>query len=176
MSAMSEPRIIKSEKRIFKDCRGTLAESWTSGDGIPPVKCSLLSANEQGALRGYHFQRNNPRAGVVRCVSGIVWDVCVDLRKGSDTYGKYYTNRLVGGNYDSLYIPAGFGHAFYAMTDALVIYEWSENFDPASYSGMHWASNEAVWDGIIRGELLVSEKDKQLPMFHSIEPIEVPNE
>jgi dTDP-4-dehydrorhamnose 3,5-epimerase len=158
---------------VFEDNRGILVESWRVGEGIKPAKCGLTSFNIKGALRGFHYQRNKPRALIVRCVRGAIWDVAVDIRKGVSTYGRVHTNRLTEAGHEAVYIPAGFAHAFYAMADAIVVYECSDFFDPDSHSGFHWSSTINAWDGIVVGEPVISEKDRLLPPLSSIEPIEV---
>lgn len=159
----------------YKDERGELIESWRAGKGIPRAKCGLTSYNIPGALRGFHYQRTNPRALVVRAVQGIIWDVAVDLRAGSDRFGKFYANRLASEQGNAVYIPAGFGHAFYAMTEAIVIYECSELFDPGSHTGVNWASPEllSAWVGIVKEYPVVSEQDRALPGLADIAPIEL---
>lgn len=159
----------------YKDERGELIESWRAGKGIPRAKCGLTSYNVPGALRGFHFQREKPRALVVRPVQGVIWDVAVDLRAGSQKFGKVYTNRLTAEQGNSVYIPAGFGHAFYAMTEAVVIYECSELFNPDSHTGVNWASIELLhaWTGIVKDDPVVSEADRALPALADIEPIQL---
>lgn len=160
---------------VFTDERGAFAESWHVGKGIRPAKCGLTSMNNKGALRGMHFQRTNPRALIVRCVYGVIWDVAVDIRKGSATYGQTSCNRLSAAGFESVHVPAGFAHGFYAMTDAVVIYECSELFDPDSHTGFLWTCPHmaAAWQGIAPANPIVSEKDAALPPFAEIEPIEL---
>ena len=153
-----------------QDARGAFEESWRSGKGVPVMRSGLTSHSKQGVLRGFHFQRLNPRALIVRCVSGVIWDVVLDLRQGSPRYGSASTARL-GDDAEALFIPPGYAHGFYAMTDAIVIYECSELFSPDSYAGINWKAVSSAWRGVIQGEPIVSDKDAALPM--TVDPIEV---
>lgn len=156
---------------IFTDARGTFMETWRSGKGIPVMRCGLQSTSKKGVLRGFHFQRKNPRALLVRCIAGMIWDVSIDLRAGSPTLGRFETFRLGAAAGDSVFVPAGYAHAFYAMTDCTVVYECSEVFDPDSEDGLHWSAAAAAWEGIVQGDPILSEKDAAQPV--KAEPIEV---
>lgn len=177
MAKFPLPRLIRptNPPGIFRDARGIFTESWRSGAGIPAMKSGLTSASKAGVLRGLHYQRTNPRALIVRPVVGIIWDVALDLRKDSPNFGTFECTRLNSEHCEAGFIPAGFAHGFYAMTDAIVIYECSEHFDEASTSGVAW--NDPVvhgaWSGIVSDKVQLSEKDLALPSFADTAPIEV---
>ena len=177
MARLQSVRVIRptNPPGIFRDARGVFTESWKSGAGIPPMKSGLTSFSKAGVLRGFHYQRTKPRALIVRPVIGIIWDVAIDLRKDSPEYGHYHCTRLTADQCEAGYIPAGFAHAFYALTDTMVIYECSEHFDEASFSGIKWDDPQvaAAWAGIVGDKIQHSEKDLDLPSFEDTAPIEV---
>lgn len=156
---------------VFADARGTFQESWRAVKGVPAMRCGLTSGNKQGALRGLHFQRNKPRALLVRCVMGAIWDVVVDIRKGP-THGQVMTHRLSDDASEVLFVPPGYAHGFYAMTDAIVIYECSAFYDEASSEGLYWQAVPGAWRGIVGEAVNISEKDAKLPAI--VEPMEMP--
>lgn len=172
---MREPRVIypTNPPGIFTDERGSLAESWRAGKGIKAAKCGLTSMNRKGALRGLHYQRTNPRALIVRCAYGTIWDVALDIRRDSPSYGRFYVTRLTAAGHEAAHIPEGFAHGFYAMTDAVVIYECSEFFDPDSHTGIKWDDPAILpaWDGIVTAPPIVSATDQALPSFKDTAPI-----
>lgn len=177
MAKFPTPRLIRPSNPpgIFRDARGLFTESWRVGGGVPAMKSGLTSFSKAGVLRGLHYQRTKPRTLIVRPVIGIIWDVALDLRKDSPTYGSAVSTRLNSESCEAGLIPAGFAHGFYAMTDALVIYECSELFDEASFSGIKWNDPQvyAAWSGIVGDKVQHSEKDLDLPSFADTAPIEV---
>ena len=144
---------------VFRDARGTFVESWSGGF---TAVAGLTSVSVRGALRGLHYQRSNPRALLVRCVRGAIWDVCVDLRAGAG-FGHWYSNVLNDLYYETLHVPAGFAHGFCAVVGpAVVVYEADRPFDAASESTLLWSDPllRSAWYGIPRDiDLIVSEKD-----------------
>ena len=177
MAKLPAVRVIRptNPPGIFKDARGLFTESWRAGGGIPSMKSGLTSFSKAGVLRGLHYQRTNPRALIVRPVVGLLWDVALDLRKDSPTFGTFDCTRLNSENCEAVFIPPGFAHGFFAMSDALVIYECSEFFDEASFSGVKWDDEQVLqaWRGIVPDKVQLSEKDLDLPSFKDTAPIEL---
>ena len=90
------------------------------------------SKSKKGVLRGLHFQKKNPQGKLVRVVSGEVYDVAVDLRRGSDTYGKWYGVLLSAENKKQFYVPEGFAHGFVVMSEtAEFVYKCTRFYDPS---------------------------------------------
>lgn len=121
------------------------------------------SKSKKGVLRGLHFQENYPQGKLVRAIKGEVFDVAVDLRKHSVTYGKWIGVILSGENKKQLYVPEGFAHGFLVLSEeAEFTYKCTEVYHPEDEVGIKWddADLEIEWplENII--ELVLSEKDK----------------
>ena len=126
----------------------------------------LRSCSQRGVLRGLHFQRRHSQDKLVQVLHGAVYDVAVDLRKGSETFGKWEGFYLTAENRQMLYIPKGFAHGFLALEeDTLFSYLCGDRYDPESDGGIRWNDPELAIDWPLeRAErLIVSDKDAALP-------------
>jgi len=158
------PGVILIKPDIFGDDRGYFVETW-HGKKYPKngLDVSFIQDNEssskQGVLRGLHFQLNNPQGKLVRVVSGEILDVAVDVRRGSPNFGKWVGATLSGDNKHQLYIPPGFAHGFYTISDAVVAYKCTELYDGPSDSGVMWNDPDigVEWPNF---DPILSEKDK----------------
>ena len=122
------------------------------------------SASRRGVLRGLHFQRNYPQAKLVRVLRGEVFDVAVDLRKGSGTYGRWVGSVLSGENKRQMLIPRGFAHGFLVLSDtAEFAYKCDQIYHPEDEGGLLWNDPDLGIDWPEAGELVISEKDKKNP-------------
>lgn len=122
------------------------------------------SSSRKGVLRGLHFQKNYPQAKLVRVLSGEVFDVAVDLRKGSDTYGQWVGVFLSGENHRQLMIPRGFAHGFLVVSDyAEFAYKCDEIYHPEDEGGIAWDDSDIAIEWPNVGEIILSEKDKKHP-------------
>ena len=153
------------EPRVFDDERGYFFESFRDSERNLP--CIFVQDNEsfsiENVLRGMHFQKG--QAKLVRCVFGTVFDVVVDIRKDSPTFGKWQGFMLDGSNRKQLFIPDGYAHGFYVTSkSALLQYKVSADYDPElerSFKfndpqvGIKWPNENP----------LVSERDKNAPSF-----------
>lgn len=122
------------------------------------------SKSKKGVLRGLHFQTKHSQGKLVRVIKGEVYDVAVDLRKGSKTYGKYFGVILSEENKKQFYIPEGFAHGFLVLSDeAEFVYKCTDFYHPEYDGGIMWNDPDIgiKWplDGI--GEVILSEKDKK---------------
>lgn len=128
----------------------------------------MTSFSKKGVLRGVHFQTQNSQDKLVRVLHGEVWDVAVDLRKGSETYGKWKGFYLSEENKLSLYIPQGFGHGFLALSDQVIFsYRCGQLYYPNSDSGIRW-NDESLgieWPTEKVDQIIISEKDQKLQTF-----------
>ena len=122
------------------------------------------SASRKGVLRGLHFQKQHPQAKLVRVLRGEVFDVAVDLRAGSATYGKWVGTLLSGENHRQLMIPRGFAHGFVVVSEsAEFAYKCDDFYHPEDEGGIMW-NDPAIgieWPDV--GEILLSEKDQHHP-------------
>ena len=160
--------LVVVEPKVFGDNRGYFMETYNYNDfkaaGLDMVFVQdNQSKSKKGVLRGLHFQKKNPQGKLVRVVSGEVYDVAVDLRKGSDTYGKWYGVLLSAENKKQFYVPEGFAHGFVGMSEtAEFVYKCTRFYDPSDEGGLMWNDPEIGIDWPVpeNAELLLSEKDQ----------------
>jgi len=122
------------------------------------------SSSQKGVLRGLHFQMNHPQDKLVRVISGEVFDVAVDLRKGSATYGKWYGVLLSEENKKQFFIPKNFAHGFLVLSDsAEFVYKCTDFYHPGDEGGLAWNdTNIGIQWPVPEGmELIISEKDQK---------------
>ncbi len=154
------------ESTVYGDDRGYFTETYNENE----FKANGLnytfvqdnqSKSKKGVLRGLHFQKTYPQAKLVRVLEGEVFDVAVDLRKGSKTYGKWAGVILSGENKKQFIIPRGFAHGFYVLSEtATFCYKCDEFYHPEDEGGIIWNDPDIAIDwGDVTGVLL-SEKDK----------------
>jgi dTDP-4-dehydrorhamnose 3,5-epimerase len=115
----------------------------------------------KGVLRGLHFQKQYPQAKLVRVLSGEVFDVAVDIRKGSKTYGQWYGIRLSAENKKQFLISEGFAHGFQVLSDtAEFMYKVTDFYHPGDEGGIAWDDPDIGVEWPFRDNLILSEKDK----------------
>lgn len=132
------------------------------------------SSSSKGVLRGLHFQINYPQAKLVRVIAGEVFDVAVDLRAGSATYGKWHGEILSAENKKQYFIPEGFAHGFLVLSDmAEFAYKCTDFYHPDDEGGLAWDDPTIAIDWPIPEgtELNLSEKDKQWGNFLDFTPV-----
>lgn len=156
---------------VFEDNRGFFMETYNKNDfkeiGIDTEFVQdNQSKSTKGVLRGLHFQKQFPQAKLVRVIKGAVYDVAVDLRKDSKTYGKYYGVTLTEENKLQFFIPKGFAHGFLVLSDeAEFVYKCNDFYHPGDEGGIAW-NDETInvkWPLEEVGgveNLIQSEKDK----------------
>ena len=160
--------LVVVEPKVFGDNRGYFMETYNYNDFKAAGRDMVFvqdnqSKSKKGVLRGLHFQKKNPQGKLVRVVSGEVYDVAVDLRKGSDTYGKWYGVLLSAENKKQFYVPEGFAHGFVVMSEtAEFVYKCTRFYDPSDEGGLMWNGPEIGIDWPVpeNAELLLSEKDQ----------------
>ena len=161
---------------VFKDNRGYFMESYNQKNinkllGNVNFVQDNESESTRGVLRGLHFQKPPyTQAKLVRCLKGSVLDVVLDLRKDSKTYGIFETISLTEENKKQLFIPKGFAHGFIVLSkSAIFSYKVDNYYNPDSESGVLWSDLDLNIDWKInKNEIIVSEKDKNLPTFNEI--------
>ena len=157
------------------DHRGGLIKDYNAdtfqANGIEhSLKEVFYTISKRGVIRATHFQLIKQQAKLVRCISGHVYDVIVDLRPESDTYGKWLGFHLTGENTLSLLVPEGFGHGYLVVEDSVVSYKCAEVFYGEGDSGIMYNDPDIgiLWPmELIGGEenLIISEKDQNLMSF-----------
>ena len=171
---LSIPEVILIEPKLFFDERGFFFENFKEenfiSNGITKFIQENFSYSIQGVIRGLHYQKNpKAQAKLVTVPSGEIFDVVVDIRKKSPTYGKYVTEILSENNHRSLYIPEGFAHGFSVLSkNANVIYKISNEYSPNDEGGIIWNDPTLNIPWPIKNPI-ISEKDSKLPLLEKIE-------
>ena len=157
------------EPTVFKDERGYFVETYNQNDmkeaGLDMVFVQdNQSMSTRGVLRGLHFQKQFPQGKLVRVVRGKVFDVAVDLRSYSKTYGKWFGVELSAENMKQFYIPEGFAHGFLVLSDeAEFCYKCTDFYHPGDEGGLAWNDPEigVEWPLEEGVDLIISEKDQK---------------
>lgn len=162
------------QPKVFYDERGYFYESYNAdafkNAGIPDVFVQdNQSLSQKGALRGLHFQAPPFAQGkLVRVIKGAVYDVIVDVRKDSPTYGKHYGIELTEENFTMFWVPPGFAHGFVTLKDNTIFtYKCTNVYNKASEGGLLWSDPALGIDWNIENPI-VSDKDKVLPNFENL--------
>ena len=157
----------------FDDRRGSFAEAYHreryAEFGIHDIFIQdNVSVSARGVLRGLHFQKTNPQAKLVSVLAGSAYDVVVDLRPGSASYGRWTSVTLSAAIGNQLYVPAGFAHGFYALEDGtLCHYKCSAYYDKYDEAGIRWDDPELAitWP---KSPAILSPKDAALPFLKEL--------
>lgn len=167
--------LFEIQPKIFGDARGYFLETYSEKDFFEAgLKMKFVQDNQskstKGVLRGMHFQTLHPQGKLVRALEGKVYDVAVDLRKGSATFGKYYGVILDAEKQNMFYIPEGFAHGFYVLSDeATFAYKCTDFYHPEDEGGLMWNDSSVGIDWkSVAPEISVpnlSEKDTKHPIF-----------
>ena len=172
--------LVVIEPTVFGDARGFFMESYTRRDFAElGVDVEFVqdnhSCSSKGVLRGLHFQRRNPQGKLIRVVRGKVYDVAVDLRVESPTFGQWYGVELSAENKVQFYVPPRFAHGFLVLEDNTeFLYKCTEYYDPQSDGGVRWNDPQLAVDwrfdhyGIDPTTLNLSDKDTKQPLFNQI--------
>lgn len=164
------------EPAVFGDARGYFMETYNYNDFAEAgIDCTFVqdnqSASAKGVLRGLHFQIDYPQDKLVRVIKGEVFDVAVDLRGGSPTFGKWYGIRLSEENKKQFFVPKNFAHGFLVLSDyAEFCYKVTDFYHPNDEGGILWNDMEigVEWpmpEGMSGEELILSDKDKVQKSF-----------
>jgi dTDP-4-dehydrorhamnose 3,5-epimerase len=170
---MSECNLLKPQK--FVDNRGFFSEAYSRkkyadlGIDVDFVQDNHSLSKQVGTLRGLHFQAPPHAQGkLVRCGRGAIFDVAVDIRRGSPTYGKWEGYELTAENGHQLYVPIGFAHGFVTLEpDSEIVYKCTEYYAPETEGAIHWDSCGIEWPVFI--EPILSEKDGLAPALANFE-------
>ena len=167
------PEVILVEPDVHRDPRGFFLETYHldkyRAGGVPgPFVQDNHSRSVQGTLRGLHAQRRRPQGKLVRAVEGEMFDVAVDIRRDSATFGRWVAVRLSGENFHQLYVPPGFAHGLCVLSRVVhVEYKCTELYDPADEIGVAWNDPDVAIGWPVR-DPIVSEKDRRLPRLRQL--------
>ena len=159
------------EPKKYGDNRGYFMETYKEVDfknaGLNYIFIQdNQSKSKRGVLRGLHFQKKHAQAKLVRCIEGEVFDVCVDLRKDSPTYGKWEGVVLSADRGNQIMIPRGFAHGFLVLSEsATFCYKCDETYHPEDEYGIIWNDPDINIKWPFTDNILLSEKDKSHPFF-----------
>ena len=159
--------VILVKPKVFGDNRGFFMETYKKSEFVANgIDVEFTQDNHskstKGVLRGLHYQaKPYGQAKLVRCVKGRIYDVAVDIRKNSKTFGQYVKIELSEDNKQMLFIPEGFAHGFVALTDDVeILYKTSGEYAPQADRGILWCDKELNVDWEIDFEPILSDKDK----------------
>lgn len=167
--------VLLLEARVFRDDRGALREVWNraryreAGLDVDFVQQNH-SHSRRGVLRGLHYQIEQPQGKLVQPLVGTIYDVAVDLRADSPTFGKWVGVELSAESGRQLYVPPGFAHGFYVLSEtADVVYLCTDFYAPRHERSVVWNDPELAIDWPLDGEPFVSEKDRNAPQLSAAE-------
>jgi dTDP-4-dehydrorhamnose 3,5-epimerase len=169
------PGVVIIEPRAFRDDRGHFFESYNAAKyreaGLPDrFAQDNVSFSKAGVLRGLHYQLPNAQGKLVSALRGSVFDVAVDIRRGSPTFGRWVGVVLSDENLRQLYIPEGFAHGFAVMSECAVFhYKCTAPYDPRSEGSIIWDDPEIGIDWPTR-DVLLSPKDAAAPRLADVAP------
>lgn len=175
----SLPGCVVIEPAVFGDDRGFFYETWNAErfgqHGLPTrFMQSNLSSSARGVLRGLHYQWPNPQGKLVSVLEGEVYDVAVDIRRGSPHFGRWTAVVLSAENRRQFWIPEGFAHGFAVLSERAVFsYLCTAVYDKASDAGIRWDDARIGIDWPV-SEPLLSEKDDRAPFLDDVAPERLP--
>ncbi|MBQ8992471.1 dTDP-4-dehydrorhamnose 3,5-epimerase [Candidatus Saccharibacteria bacterium] len=187
------PGLVVITPKVFPDERGHFLETYSEKDfAAAGINCKFVQDNQSGSvfgvLRGLHFQKEHPQAKLVRATFGQVWDVAVDLREGSPTFGRWHGVLLSDKNKKQFFIPKGFAHGFVVLSGiAEFSYKCDDFYAPGDEGGLLWDDPEVgikwpiegfggvveddesgnEFKGLRREDLILSEKDQGHPTLEN---------
>lgn len=182
--SLAIPDVVLIKHRQYADERGSFMElfrqqefaAYFGGHGVDCRNdvCFVqdnLSHSRQGTLRGLHYQVERPQGKLVQVISGAIFDVAVDLRQGSASYGQWVGQHLDADVPMSLWIPPGFAHGFYVLSErATVLYKCTDYYRPEFERTINWADPKLAiaWPLMDNVPLILSDKDRQAPFITSL--------
>lgn len=164
------PDVYLLSPQRFEDERGFFMESyrasWLSeiAAGAEIVQ-ENRSFSKQGVLRGLHYQLEQPQGKLIQVLSGVIFDVLVDMRQSSTTFGQWQSFMLDAKDYQQLWIPPGFAHGFYALTDVDMLYRCSSYYHAASERSLKWDDTDLAIAWPLISAPIISIKDQQASSF-----------
>lgn len=168
------PEVLLVTPKKFGDARGFFSELYRAEAlaeyDVPPMLQHNLSRSAKGVLRGLHYQlSDSPLGKLVRCVAGVIFDVAVDIRRGSPTYGQWVGAELDAESLRALYVPPGFAHGFCCLSDtADVLYMQTGYYAPDRERGIRWNDPTVAVQWPIEAPTL-SERDQKAPLLGDAE-------
>jgi dTDP-4-dehydrorhamnose 3,5-epimerase len=173
------PDVWEIQPKVFRDPRGFFLETYNRNRFVEiGIRESFVQDNHSrsslGTLRGLHYQLRHAQAKLCRVIEGEAFDVAVDIRRGSPTFGKWTSVLLSAEKQNQIFIPAGFAHGFLARTESVqFLYKCSEFYDPSDEHGIRWDDPAlAISWGV--SNPLISEKDAKYSTLADVSPESLP--
>ncbi len=171
------PGLLLIEPKVFGDARGFFLETYReerlAAFSVPAFVQDNHSRSARGVLRGLHYQLGRPQGKLVMVARGAVFDVAVDIRKGSKTFGQWYGVELNEENHLQLYVPPGFAHGFCVLSDmADFLYKCTQYYAPKTERGIIWNDPDIGIDWPLSAPLL-SARDGQAQRLKDVSPDEL---
>jgi len=173
------PEVLVVEPRAFGDARGWFLETWRADRYGAEVSAlgmvqDNVSVSSRGVVRGLHFQHPHGQGKLISVLAGAVFDVAVDIRRGSPSFGRWVAEELSDRNHCQLWIPAGFAHGFQALTDGVVLhYKCTDLYHPDCDRAVLWSDPALGIAWPLEGAV-VSPKDAAAPRLADIPPDRLP--
>lgn len=173
------PGVMLIEPKAFNDDRGFFMETWSRKRyveaGVPSdFVQDNLSFSKRGVLRGLHYQNPFGQGKLVYVLKGEVFDVAVDIRTGSPTFGRWTGVTLSGDNKRQLFIPEGFAHGYFVISDtALFAYKCTDFYNPETEGVIRWDDPDIGIEWPVKNPIL-ADKDRVCPLFRDIPPERLP--
>jgi dTDP-4-dehydrorhamnose 3,5-epimerase len=163
------PGVLILEPKIFRDDRGFFLETYRADEcgrhGIPPFVQDNHSRSVGGTVRGLHLQTVRMQGKLIRVIEGEIYDVAVDVRRGSPTFGRWVAISLSADNFRQCYIPPGFAHGFCVVSpEAQVEYKCTDFYDPASEVGIAWNDAGLAIPWPVASPILSARDGRNLPL------------
>ena len=176
ITPLAIPDVLLITPKRHGDARGWFAETWSERALAGTVAETTFVQDNQafsaakGTLRGLHFQKApHPQAKLVRVLRGAIYDVAVDIRKGSPTYGRWVAAELTAEGGEQLFVPRGFAHAYCTITDDCELaYKVDGLYAPETEGGIIWSDPDLLIPWPLDGDPVLSEKDKLLPRLRDL--------
>ncbi|HEB68616.1 MAG TPA: dTDP-4-dehydrorhamnose 3,5-epimerase [Desulfobulbus sp.] len=176
ISATAIAEVLLIEPQVFGDERGFFFESFNQRRWLKETGLSTTFVQEnhsrsgKNVLRGLHYQIKQPQGKLVRVIVGEVFDVAVDIRRSSPTFGSWVGARLSADNKHQLWVPEGFAHGFVVLSEmAEFIYMTTDYYAPEHERAIRWDDPRLAIDWPVKGEPVLSAKDRQAPLFGDAE-------
>ena len=165
--------------RVHRDSRGTFVEQWREDRrddvGLPAFVQDNAAFSRRGVLRGLHYQHPRGQGKLISAPFGEIFDVFVDLRRGSATFGRWAASTISGDNGLQIYLPPGIAHGYIALSDVvLVTYKCTEYYDPSCDRGLSWADVDIGVDWPIAAPE-ISPRDQVAPALRDIPAQHLPD-
>jgi dTDP-4-dehydrorhamnose 3,5-epimerase len=171
------PGVLHLKPRVYRDARGHFLENWRAdayaAHGIGPLVQDNTAASSAGVLRGLHFQHPQGQGKLVSVAKGRVFDVAVDVRRGSPTFGRWMGIELDAADGSQLWIPAGFAHGYAALTDAVVSYKCTDYYAPECERVIRW-NDPAIGINWPVAAPLLAPRDANAPLLADLSREQLP--